>query len=183
LVGSGHKSMAAPAPSGVLAATKERSSELFRTTGTKADVTGRTFGIKEVEMLGCTLMGVTLIGMMASFPHVRSRVKHWDRELANGKIITDALLSIEGTKILSEMPRKHTLTRVDTTGSFDTAAKTHKKRGFYFTSALRERGIGGTIPGATRVWKYNSYGMTEKQARYTADAFLGIALENGLKVD
>ncbi|HVP95496.1 MAG TPA: aminotransferase class V-fold PLP-dependent enzyme [Methanoregulaceae archaeon] len=180
VIGSGHKSMAAPAPSGVLAATKERSAEVFRTTGTKADVTGRTFGIKEIEMLGCTLMGVTLIGMMASFPHVRSRVKHWDRELANAKIVTDALLSIDGTKILSEMPRKHTLTRVDTTGSFDKVAGTHRKRGFYLTSALRERGIGGTIPGATRVWKYNSYGMTEKQARYTADAFVEIARENGL---
>jgi Sep-tRNA:Cys-tRNA synthetase len=155
---------------------------VFRTTGTKADVTGRTFGIKEVEMLGCTLMGVTLVGMMASFPHVRSRVKRWDRELINGKLITDALQSIEGTKILSEMPRKHTLTRVDTTASFDTVAKTHKKRGFYFTSALRERGIGGTIPGATRVWKYNSYGMSEKQARYTAEAFIEIAGENGLRV-
>jgi Sep-tRNA:Cys-tRNA synthetase len=180
VVGSGHKSMAAPAPSGVLAATKERSAEVFRTTGAKADVTGRTFGIKEVEMLGCTLMGVTLIGMMASFPHVRARVKHWDRELSHAKIITDALLSIEGTKILSEMPRKHTLTRVDTTASFDRVAKTHKKRGFYLTSALRDRGIGGTIPGATRVWKYNSYGMTEKQAHYTADAFVEIARENGL---
>ncbi|HTY14887.1 MAG TPA: aminotransferase class V-fold PLP-dependent enzyme [Methanoregulaceae archaeon] len=180
VIGSGHKSMAAPAPSGVLAATRERASEVFRTTGAKADVTGRTFGIKEVEMLGCTLMGVTLIGMMASFPHVKARVRHWDRELANAKIIIDALLSIEGTKILSEMPRKHTLTRVDTTSSFDKVAKTHKKRGFYLTSALRERGIGGTIPGATRVWKYNSYGMTEKQARYTADAFVEIARENGL---
>jgi Sep-tRNA:Cys-tRNA synthetase len=180
VIGSGHKSMAAPAPSGVLAATKERAAEVFRTTGAKADVTGRTFGIKEVEMLGCTLMGVTLIGMMASFPHVKARVRQWDRELANAKIIIDALLSIEGTKILSEMPRKHTLTRVDTTQSFDKVAKTHKKRGFYLTSALREWGIGGTIPGATRVWKYNSYGMTEKQARYTADAFVEIARENGL---
>ncbi len=180
VIGSGHKSMAAPAPSGVLAATKERALEVFRTTGAKADVTGRTFGIKEVEMLGCTLMGVTLIGMMASFPHVKARVKRWDRELANAKIIIDALLSIEGTKILSEMPRKHTLTRVDTSQSFDKGAKTHKKRGFYFSSALRERGIGGTIPGATRVWKFNSYGMTEKQARYTADAFVEIARENGL---
>jgi len=180
VIGSGHKSMAAPAPSGVLAATKERAAEVFRTTASKADVTGRTFGIKEVEMMGCTLMGVTLVGLMASFPHVRERVRHWDRELANATIIIDALLSVEGTKILSEMPRRHTLTRVDTSSSFDTVAKTHKKRGFYFTSALKDRGIGGTIPGATRVWKYNSYGMTEKQARYTADAFVEIARENGL---
>ena len=32
-------------------------------------------------MMGCTLMGVTLMGMMASFPHVRERVTHWKRSL------------------------------------------------------------------------------------------------------
>lgn len=180
VVGSGHKSMAAPAPSGVLATTDERAAEVFRTTKTKADVTGRTFGVKEVEMMGCTLMGVTLIGMMASFPHVMERVKHWDAELENGRIVVDALRSIEGTKILSEYPRRHTLTRVDTTGSFDLVAATHKKRGFFFSSALRERGISGTIPGATKVWKFNTYGMTRKQAEYVAGAFLGIAEENGI---
>lgn len=182
IVGSGHKSMAAPAPSGVLATTSERAAEVFRTTTTKTDVTGRTFGVKEVELMGCTLMGVTLIGMMASFPHVRERVKSWDRELENGKLVIDALRSIRGTKILSEYPRNHTLTRVDTTGSFDLVAKTHKKRGFFFSSGLKDRGIAGIIPGATRVWKFNTYGITRKQAEYLASAFTGLAEENGIEV-
>ena len=182
VVGSGHKSMAAPAPSGILATTSERAGEVFRTTAAMTDVTGRTFGVKEVEMMGCTLMGVTLVGMMASFPHVRERVKRWDQELANGNQVTEALRSIEGTVIRSEYPRKHTLTRVDTTGSFDKVAKTHKKRGFYFSSALKERGIAGIIPGATKVWKYNTYGMTDAQAAYLAAAFQEIARENGLAV-
>ncbi len=90
VVGSGHKSMAAPAPSGMLAATQERAEEVFRTTKAKTDVTMRTFGVKEVEMMGCTLMGVTLIGMMASFPRVRERVKNWETELKNGNIIVEA---------------------------------------------------------------------------------------------
>jgi Sep-tRNA:Cys-tRNA synthetase len=133
-------------------------------------------------MMGCTLMGVTLIGMMASFPHVRERVKRWDRELANGQKVTDALGSVEGTIIRSECPRQHTLTRVDTTGSFDRVAQTHKKRGFFFASALKEKGIAGLIPGATKVWKFNTYGMTDAQAAYLAAAFRDIALENGLPV-
>ncbi len=37
------------------------------------DVTKRKFGIKEVENLGCTLMGGTLLSMMASFPAVKER--------------------------------------------------------------------------------------------------------------
>jgi Sep-tRNA:Cys-tRNA synthetase len=182
VVGSGHKSMAAPAPSGVLAATAERAAEVFRTTSIVGDVTKRKFGIKEPEMMGCTLMGVTLVGMMASFPHVKERVKHFDRELENHKIVTDALLSVDGTKILSEYPRKHTMTRIDTIGSFDKIAESHKKRGFYFSSALEEKGVTGIIPGATKVWKFNTYGTTKKQAQHLAAAFVEIARENGLKV-
>jgi Sep-tRNA:Cys-tRNA synthetase len=182
VVGSGHKSMAAPAPSGVLATTQERAGELFRTTTARGDVTERTFGIKEVEMMGCTLMGVTLIGMMASFPQVKERVRHWEQELDNSRQVIDALLAIEGTRIVSEQPRKHTLTRVDTTGSLDRVAQKHKKRGFFFSSALREHGIAGLIPGATKVWKFNTYGLTRPQTEYLARTLVEIARENGLSV-
>jgi Sep-tRNA:Cys-tRNA synthetase len=113
---------------------------------------------------------------------VKERVKHFDRELSNHKLVTDALLSVAGTKILSEFPRKHTMTRVDTTASFDTVAESHKMRGYYFSSALEERGITGVIPGATRVWKFNTYGMTAKQAAHLAAAFVDIARENGIAV-
>lgn len=180
IVGSGHKSMASPAPSGILAATTERAAEVFRTTAITGDVTGRQFGIKEPEMMGCTLMGATLVGMMASFPHVKERVKHFDLHLAGHRTIVDALLSISGTKCLSEYPRKHTLTRIDTTGSFDRIAQTHKKRGYYLQSALEEHGITGVIPGATKIWKFNTYGATQKQVARVAAAFLDIARANGL---
>lgn len=183
VVGSGHKSMASPAPSGILAATRERSAEVFRTTTIEGDVTKRRFGIKEPAMLGCTLMGATLIGMMASFPHVKERVKHFDRELENNRIVLEALLSVNGTKVLSQYPRKHTLTRIDTIASYDKVAESHKKRGFYFSGALEEKGITGVIPGATKVWKFNTYGMTKKQACYLADALIDIARENGLPVN
>ncbi len=182
VVGSGHKSMAAPAPSGILAATSERAGEVFRTTAIEGDVTKRKFGIKEPEMMGCTLMGATLVGMMASFPHVKERVKHFDQELENNRIVLEALLSVSGTRIQSQYPRKHTLTRVDTIGSFDKVAETHKKRGFYLSGALEEKGIFGIIPGATKVWKFNTYGSTKKQAMYLADAFIAIARENGIPV-
>ncbi|HSQ93142.1 MAG TPA: O-phospho-L-seryl-tRNA:Cys-tRNA synthase [Methanoregula sp.] len=182
VIGSGHKSMAAPAPSGVLATTAEREKEVFRTTAIRGDVTNRTFGIKEPELMGCTLMGVTLVGMMASFPHVRERTKHFDRELANHQLVMDALLSVEGTKCLSEYPRKHTMTRIDTIASFDRVAETHRKRGYYLQSALEEKGITGVIPGATKVWKFNTYGTTRNQAEHLARSFVEIARENGLAV-
>ena len=182
VVGSGHKSMAAPAPSGVLATTNEQAERVFRTTQAKGDVTGRTFGMKEIEMMGCTLMGVTVVGMMASFPRVRVRVQHWETEVAHSQAVTDALLSIEGTKVLSDYPRQHTLTRIDTRESFDTVAQQHKKRGFFLSSDVKKRGIIGVIPGSTKVWKFNTFGLTEKQIRHVGEAFVGVARENGLNI-
>lgn len=180
VIGSGHKSMASPAPSGVLATTSEHEKEVFRTTQAKGDHSGRTFGIKEVELMGCTLMGATVMGMMASFPHVRQRVRSFSRECAHTQEIVTALLSIPGTCIESEYPRQHPLTRVNTTESFDKVAKKHKKKGFFLTSSLKDRGIVGIIPGATRVWKMNGYGLTDTQNSHVIDSFIEIAKENGL---
>jgi Sep-tRNA:Cys-tRNA synthetase len=182
VVGSGHKSMASVAPSGVLATTDEWASKVLRTTAMVGDVTSRKFGIKEVEMLGCTLMGGTLLSMMASFPAVKERTLRWAEEVEKSNYFIDALLSIEGSKVLSEYPRKHTLTKVDTTGSFDTVARTHKRRGFYFSDELAERGIVGEFAGATRTWKLNTYGLSWKQVRYLADAFQEIAAKYDLPI-
>lgn len=182
IIGSGHKSMAAPAPSGIVATTEEYADKVFRTTQVKGDVTGRTFGIKEVEMMGCTLMGVTMAGLVASFPAVKKRVLNWDTEIMHSRKIADALSSIEGTKILSDNPREHTLTRVNTTESFDKVAQTHKKKGYFLSGDLKKKGICGVIAGSTRVWKYNTFGLTDRQTNYVADTFREIAESNGLSV-
>ena len=182
VVGSGHKSMAAPAPSGILATTDEYADTVLRTTKIQGDLTGRKFGIKQVGILGCSLMGDPAVGLIASFPRVKERVNHFDEELKNHKIVTDALLSVEGTKVASEYPRKHPLTRMDTAESFDVVAQTHKKRGYILSSALNKRGITGIMPGVTKQWKFNTYGLTSAQAEYLADAFIEIAEENNMVV-
>ncbi len=181
VVGSGHKSMAAPAPTGVLAMTEEWAEKVLNTTNAAGDVTGRKFGIKEVQLLGCTVMGAPLIAMMASFPHVQERIKHWDEEVRKSNYFIDEMLRIEGTTCISEYPRKHTLTKINTEG-FDRVAKTHKKRGFFLTSELSKRHITGPFPGATRDWKLNTYGLTWEQIEYTANAFHEIAKKSGLTV-
>jgi Sep-tRNA:Cys-tRNA synthetase len=175
VVGSGHKSMASVAPSGMLAMTGEWVPSALRTTSMTGDLTKRRFGIKEVEMLGCTLMGGTLLSMMASFPSVKERTLHWDEEVKKSNYFIDHLKKIAGSSVLSEYPRKHTLTKVDTTGSFDTVARTHKRRGFYLSDELSSRGIAGEFAGATRTWKLNTYGLSWKKVRYLSDAFAGIA--------
>jgi len=182
LVGSGHKSFASPAPSGIVAVTKEWAGKVFRTTQMVGDVTGRRFGIKEVEMMGCTLMGANLIAMMASFPKVRERVKRWPEEAEKINYFAKEFLRIQGNLILSEIPRKHTLTKVDTSRSFDKVAQVHKRRGFFLSDELRDRRIIGEFAGATRAWKLNTYGLTWDQIRYLAQAFQDIARKYGVEV-
>lgn len=183
VVGSGHKSMASAAPSGVLATTDEWAPRIFRTTQMTGDLTKRRFGIKEVENMGCTLMGATLLSMIASLPRVRERTLSWDEELQKSNWFLEQFQRVEGSRVLSEWPRRHTLTKVDTTGSYDTVAKTHKRRGFFFSDELKERGIAGEFAGATRTWKLNTYGLTWDQIRYTAESFIEIAEKHGLRVN
>ena len=180
VVGSGHKSMASPAPSGVFAATSEYADTVFSTTQMIGDVTGRQFGVKEVQMLGCTLMGGNILAMMASFPTVKRRVQEWDECVTKSNFVVDALLGIKWNTCVSEYPRKHTLSKVDTTGSFDTVARSHKRRGFFLSDELKQRGIVGAFSGATRAWKLNTYGLSWDQIRYVADAFKEIAGKYGL---
>ncbi|MHC1635456.1 MAG: O-phospho-L-seryl-tRNA:Cys-tRNA synthase [Candidatus Methanospirareceae archaeon] len=183
VVGSGHKSMAAPAPTGVLATTKDFEDKIFATTRLKGDVTGRQFGIKEKYLLGCTVMGAPLVAMMASFPHVKERVKRWEEEVRKSNFFINEFLKIRGNKVLSEMPRKHTLTHVDTTGSFDRVAKTHKRRGYFLYDELSKRKITGIFPGATKAFKLNVYGLSWDQIKYVADAFKDIAERYGIEVE
>ncbi|MCW7079623.1 MAG: O-phospho-L-seryl-tRNA:Cys-tRNA synthase [Candidatus Methanospirare jalkutatii] len=182
VVGSGHKGMASAAPSGILATTEEFAPVIFRGSSVQGDISGRKFPAKEPELLGCTLMGATLVTMMASFPKVKERVKHWDEEVRKSNFFCDEFLRIAGNKILSEFPRKHTLTKVDTRESFDKIAKTHKRRGFFLSDELKKRGIVGEFAGSTKVWKLNTYGLSWEQVKYLADAFKEIALKYNLNV-
>ncbi|MCX8204853.1 MAG: O-phospho-L-seryl-tRNA:Cys-tRNA synthase [Candidatus Nezhaarchaeota archaeon] len=182
LAGSGHKSFASPAPSGVLAVTEEWAREVFRRSEAVCDITGRSFRSKEVELLGCTLMGANAIAMMASFPAVKERVKRWGEELEKVNYFVSEFVKIRGSKVLSQLPRKHTLTYVDTTGSFDRVAKMHKRKGYFLSEELERRRIAGVMKGATKKWKLNTYGLTWEQVKYLAWAFQDIARAYGLEV-
>lgn len=182
IIGSGHKSMASPAPTGVLATTDEYAEKIFKTTSSKGDISGRKFGVKEVYLLGCTVMGAPLIAMMASFPRVKERVKHWDQELKKTEYFLKEFLRIEGNSIISETPRKHTFTKVDCTNSFDKVAEKHKKRGFFLYDELEKRKITGIFPGATKQLKLSTYGLTEDQIKYLSEAFKDIAEKHSITV-
>ena len=182
VVGSGHKGMAAVAPSGILATTDEWAPAVFRGSQMVGDVTGREFKNKEPEMMGCTLMGGTLISMMASFPRVKERVKNWAEEVKKSNYFIHEFLRIDGNKVSSEYPRKHTLSKVDTRDSFDTIARTHKRRGYFLSDELKKKGVIGEFAGSTRVWKLNTYGLSWDRVKYLSEVFIAIAEKYELAV-
>jgi Sep-tRNA:Cys-tRNA synthetase len=89
---------------------------------------------------------------------------------------------VDGNKSVSEFPRKHCLSKVDCTESYDRVAQGHKDRGYFLTMELDERGITGIFPGATRSFKLSTYGLSGPQVKYLGEAFLDIARKHGLEV-
>jgi len=50
------------------------------------------------------------------------------------------------------------------------------------SNSLNKRGITGIMPGVTKQWKFNTYGLTKTLVGYLADSFIGIAEEKSMVV-
>ena len=183
VVGSGHKSMASVAPSGVLAINEEFAPKALRTTAhgrrpDQAQVRDQGSGDARVHADGWDPAvddGIVPDGKGTRAPLGRRTKKV---QLLHRHPAPDQ--REQGTL---RYPRKHSLSKIDTTGSFDTVAQTHKRRGFYFSDELTSRGIVGEFAGATRTWKLNTYGLTWDQIHYLADAFTEIAEKYQIPVE
>lgn len=181
IVSSGHKSWAASAPTGILAMTSEMAERILRPSSIKGDLSGRSFDVKELALLGCTVMGAPLLSLMASFPHVVERVERWPEEVEKARWLVGQLERIEGTRQLGVRPKEHTLIHIESEGFFR-VSQTHRRRGFFLYDELRERGIVGIQPGLTKHFKLNTYGLPWEKVRTVAEAFLEIAGRHGLSV-
>ncbi|RLI29595.1 O-phospho-L-seryl-tRNA:Cys-tRNA synthase, partial [Candidatus Bathyarchaeota archaeon] len=180
LVGSGHKSWAASAPTGILAMTEEMAEKILRPSSIRGDWSGRSFPAKELPLLGCTVMGAPLITLMASFPTVVERVQRWDEEVKKARFLVEQLERIEGTRQLGVKPKQHTLIHMESQGLYR-VSQTHKRKGFFLYDELKKRRIVGIQPGLTKHFKLNTYGLTWDEVRHVAESFLEIAEKYGLK--
>ncbi len=180
ITSSGHKSWAAGAPTGILAATGEVGEKLFARSQIVGDWSKRKFGLKEYALLGCTVMGAPLMTLIASFPHVVERVQRWPQEVANIRHLVEQLERIEGTRQIGVRPKDHTLTHMESDGFFR-ASETHKRKGFFLYDELRKRNIVGIQPGLTKHFKLNTYGLPREKVEAVARAFIEIA--EGLKLE
>jgi len=165
VVGSGHKSMAASGPIGVLGTTSEYEDVLFRKSP--------KYKIKEIELLGCTSRGLPVITLMASFPHVLERIRGWDEEVSNARWFLDKISGIPGIKPLGIQPTEHDLNFIETPVFYEISKK-HKKRGYFLQKELKAKGIVGIKSGLTKFFKLSMYLLTMEEIKTVADAFFDI---------
>jgi len=164
IVGSGHKSMAACGPVGVLGASEEYARIIFRPSATKKN--------KEVELLGCTVRGAPLITLMASFPTVVERVSRWPEELENARWFSSEMEKMDLVQV-GDRPHNHDLMFFLAENLYQISQKAKKGRYFLYRD-LKERGISGIKPGLTRQFKLSTFGLTRVELEKVLQAFAEI---------
>lgn len=164
IVASGHKSMAACGPIGFIAMRREFANVIAKKS--------KYFPRKEVEFLGCTVRGAPLITLMASFSHVKERVKHWDEQVEKARWFSREMEKL-GIKQLGEKPHSHDLMQFESEELFKISQK-HKRRGYFLYHELKKRGIWGIKPGLTKRFKLSTYAASKEELKIVIDAFRDI---------
>jgi Sep-tRNA:Cys-tRNA synthetase len=164
IVGSGHKSMAASGPVGVLGASEEYAKPIFRISQTKKN--------KEVELLGCTVRGAPLLTLMASFPTVAERVRHWPEEVDKARWFSSEMEKL-GMIQQGEKPHNHDLIFFLAENLYEISQRAKKGRYFLYRD-LKERGICGIKPGLTRQFKLSTFGLGREELEKVLQAFADI---------
>ena len=161
IVGSGHKSMAASGPVGVLGATEEYARTIFRLSSTKKN--------KEVELLGCTVRGAPLLTMMASFPAVVERVAHWQEEVEKARWFSTEMEKM-GLMQQGDRPHNHDLMFFLAENLYQ-ISQTAKKGRYFLYRDLKDRGVCGIKPGLTRQFKLSTFGLSQPELGKVLSAF------------
>lgn len=161
IVGSGHKSMASAGPVGVLGLKEEFAKIVLRKS--------ERFKNKEVELLGCTVRGVPLMTLMASFPHIKERVKRWNEEVEKARWFAKEMEKL-GFKLLGEKPHNHDLMHFESNQLYE-ISKRVKERGYFLYKELKKRKIHGIKPGRTKRFKLSTYLVSKENLMVVLNAF------------
>lgn len=166
VVGSGHKSMAASGPIGILGVQEEWADLILKRSNRHE--------VKELEMLGCTSRGAPIATLMASLPYLIDRVSKWDVEVEKTRYFVSEMEKISGVKQIGVRPTEHDLVRFETP-FFHSIATKHPRKGFYLYEELKKRNIVGIKRGQTQWFKCSVYGFSQEQVHYIAHSFAEIA--------
>ncbi len=161
IVGSGHKSMAASGPVGVLGVSSDYADIVFRKSPTHK--------AKEIEMLGCTARGATVMTMIASFPEVVRRTSNWDSEVADARWFSEKLEGM-GLIQMGDRPHNHDLMFFEAPVLYEISQKVKKGRYFLYKE-MKARNIHGIKAGLTKYFKLSTYGVGREDLSVVLEAF------------
>ncbi len=164
IIGSGHKSMAAAGPVGVLGMKKKWEGIVLRKSGRHRN--------KDIELLGCTVRGVPLMTLMASFPYVKERVRNWDEQVSKAQWFSAEFEKL-GFIQLGNKPHRHDLLHFDAPALYE-ISKRVRGRGYFLYKELKERGIWGPQPGLARSFKLSTFAADRQQLGLVVDSFKAI---------
>ncbi len=180
---SGHKSMAASGPIGILGFKGDFHDDIMNLSKIQGNISSKTFPSKICNVMGCPpVYGAPLITLMASFPSVvkRTQKKLADEEAKKANYVIEKIKNVKGVKINGKLPKVHPLTNITTEG-FAEVAKKHPRKGFFVRDEFKERGIIGMLPGISKDMKYSTYGLTWGQIEHFTKSFIEIAEKYNLK--
>jgi Sep-tRNA:Cys-tRNA synthetase len=164
IVGSGHKSMASAGPVGVLGMKRKWEQIVLRKSA--------RYSNKDIELLGCTVRGVPLMTLMASFPYMEERVTHWDEQVSKAQWFSVELERL-GFIQLGERPHRHDLLHFDAPALYEISKRVREK-GYFLYKELKERGIWGPQPGLARSFKVSTFAADRQQLGFVIDSFKAI---------
>ncbi|MFX0071133.1 MAG: O-phospho-L-seryl-tRNA:Cys-tRNA synthase [Candidatus Hermodarchaeota archaeon] len=179
---SGHKSMAASGPIGILGFNEKFYDDVMNTSKIEGNITSKTFPNKICSVMGCPpVYGAPLITLMASFPFIVKRTQKEAVEEESKKInyLIEKIKDIKGIETIGKMPKIHPLTNLKTEG-FNEISKTHPRKGFFLREEFKEKGIIGLAPGISKEMKFSTYGLTWEQVKHLTNTFLEIAKKYNL---
>ncbi|HEY0090366.1 MAG TPA: O-phospho-L-seryl-tRNA:Cys-tRNA synthase [Candidatus Lokiarchaeia archaeon] len=174
---SGHKSMAASGPIGLVGFKDEFYNDIMVNSKIEGNVSSKSFPNKICTVMGCPpVYGAPLITLMASFPSVvkRTQKEFVEDESKKANFVIESIKNIKGIKVLGKLPKVHPLTNLETT-SFLEIAESHPRKGFFIREEFKERGIIGILPGISKEMKYSTYGLTWDQIHHFKKSFIEIA--------
>jgi len=174
---SGHKSMSASGPIGILGFSDDYYDDIMKNSEIQGNITSKSFNNKICTFMGCPpVYGAPLVTLMASFPAVfkRTQKENVSEEAKKINYVIEKIKDIKGIKILGKLPKVHPLTNIKT-DCFAEVAKNHPRRGFFLRDEFKERKIIGLAPGISKEMKINTYGLNWNQIKYFAKSFRNIA--------
>jgi len=164
IVGSGHKSMASAGPIGVIGFT----SKWFEIINKKS----KYFKKKDVEMLGCTARGVSMMTLLASFPTVAKRVQEWPKQIEKAQWLSAEMEKL-GIKQLGEKPHHHDLMFFESEALYK-ISQNHKEGAYFLYHELKEKNIWGIKPGLTRHFKLSTFAEPKEKLKIVINTFKDI---------